>query len=470
MRFRLRPLSLAILLGTVAGTAGAADLMQAYDLARQSDPQLAAAESQMLSQREGVNISRASLLPQIDGEASLSDFEGDSSGISARPNPDGTVGFGPSSGSSDDRTRSYTLTLRQSIYNHGNYTGLRASRARADRAAADYEAANHALMVRVAEAYFNVLTAIETLASARAEERAVKRQLDQAEKRLEVGLSPITDVHEARARHDSARAAAISAETALDDAREALAEITGRALYGLKGLGPDFRPTAPTPEDAEAWVKLALGQNPALRSRLLALQAADHDIGTARAGHLPTLSASVRRFDTATWGETTSNTVTFPSTSARDNTTVGLTLTVPLFAGGATQARVRQAIHSRDAIADQYEQEQRAVIRQTRNAYRSLLAGLSEIDARQQALVSARSALEATEAGFEVGTRTIVDVLISQQQLYQAQREYARARHGFLVNGLRLKQAAGNIEIGDVQSVNRLLVADAEAALDTVTE
>lgn len=466
MSLRLRPLSLAVLLASVAGTAGATDLMQAYDLARQSDPQLAAAESQKMAQAEGVKISRANLLPQLDGEASISDFEGDNSGISARPNPDGTVGFGPSSGSNDDRTRSYTLTLRQSVYSHANYTGLRASRARADRADADYVAANHALMVRVAEAYFNVLTAIETLASARAEERAVKRQLDQAEKRLEVGLAPITDVHEARARHDSARAAAISAETTLDDSREALAEITGRAMFGLKGLGEDFKPTAPTPEDAEAWVKLALEQNPALRSRLLALQAAEHDVSTARAGHMPSLGASVRRFDTATWGQSTSNALEFPSTSARDNTTVGLTLTVPLFAGGATQARVRQAIHTRDATADQYEQEQRSVTRQTRNAYRSLLAGLSEIEARQQAMVSARSALEATEAGFEVGTRTIVDVLISQQQLYQAQREHARARHGFLVNGLRLKQAAGNIAVEDVQSVNRLLVADAEAALE----
>jgi outer membrane protein len=461
---RLRPLAFALLLGA-AGPATSADLMQAYELARASDPQLAAAEASSLATGEGVNQARAALLPQIGGSVSLTDSDGTSSRFGERPNPDGSVSFGPTSGFSDTRSRQYGLRLDQSLYDHGNYTRLRASRARAERARSDYATALQGLALRVSENYFNVLTAIDGMVFARAERRAVKRQLDQAEQRFEVGLTAITDVHEARARYDSARAAAIAAGNRLDDSRELLAEITGEYLQGLKGLGESFSPAMPEPADAGKWVAEALANSPSLASRELALLAANHDISGARAGHLPTLSGFVSRGDSATWGSSGSNDVSFPANSGSLGTTIGVTLSVPIFSGGATQSQVRQAIHNRDAAEDQYEQERRAVTRTTRNAFRALQAGISEIGAREQALVSARSALEATEAGFEVGTRTIVDVLLSQQQLFQAQRNYSESRHNFLVNTLRLKQAAGVVGVEDVKGVNALLVTDAEAAL-----
>ncbi|MCK7594202.1 TolC family outer membrane protein [Pseudomarimonas salicorniae] len=461
---RLRPLAFAVLL-CAAGSAASADLMQAYELARASDPQLAAAEASSLATGEGVNQTRAALLPQIGGSVSLTDSDGTSTRIGERPNPDGSVSFGPTSGFSDTRTRQYSIRLDQSIYDHGDYMRLRASRARANRAEADYQAASQALALRVSENYFDVLTAIDGLVFARAERRAVKRQLDQAEQRFEVGLTAITDVHEARARYDSSRAAAIAAENRLDDARELLAEITGQYLRSLKGLGDTFRPAMPEPVDAGEWVASALANSPTLLSRELALQAANHDISSARSGHLPTLSGFISRGDTTTWGDSGSNSVSFPANSGQLGTTVGVTLTVPIFSGGLTQSQVRQAIHNRDAVEDQYEQERRAVTRTARNAFRALQAGMSEIGAREQALVSARSALEATEAGFEVGTRTIVDVLLSQQQLFQAQRDYSQSRHNFLVNTLRLKQAAGVVGVDDIKSVNALLVTDAEAPL-----
>lgn len=461
--FRLRPLVCALLLG--CGSASAADLMQAYELARQSDPQLAAAEASRYAQGEGIAITRAALLPQISAEASLGDREGDSTSVGTRPNPDGTVSFGVSSGESDTRSRNYSANLSQSLYNRSNYTRLRATRARAARAEADYEAANHSLMLRVSENYFRVLTAIDSLVFARAERRAVKRQLDQAEQRFEVGLTAITDVHEARARYDGARASAIAADNALNDARELLAEITGDYLQGFKGLDETFEPQMPEPANAGQWVEWALAQNPLLLSRELALTAAGHDVDTARAAHLPTLSASVGWSDGATWGNSGSNGVVFPADSTSGGNSFGISLRVPIFEGFGTQAQVRQSVFNRDVVADQFEQERRAVNRQTRNAYRALEAGISEIGARLQALVSARSALEATEAGFEVGTRTIVDVLLSQQQLFQAQRNYSDSRHTFLVNGLRLRQAAGTIAVKDIQDVNRVLVSDAERAL-----
>lgn len=462
MRPTLRPLALVTALA-FASAANGADLLEAYDLARNSDPQLAAAEAQKLAQGEGVVQSRASLLPQISGSASLGRSYGDSEGsqvFGGNPLP-------PSSSESRGRSRGYGVDLTQTLYSRANYTGLRASRARAERAAADYDAALNGLMVRVADAYFNVLTAVETLAVARTEEQAVKRQLDQAEQRFEVGLTAITDVHEARARYDAARANAIAAETSLFDAREALAEVTGRHLTGLRGLSENFSPELPSPQDPESWVQLALDSNPLLRGRDLSLLAAQHDVETARAGHLPTLGFRAGWGEDAGWGTSTNRIadVTSAYNNTSDGYSVGISLNVPIFAGGATQSRVRQALHTRDATAEQLEQERRAVTRQTRNAYRALLAGMSEIEARQQAVVSASSALEATEAGFEVGTRTIVDVLLAQQQLANAQREYARARHGFVVNSLRLRQAAGNIAYADIENVNRLLTRDAEAAL-----
>ncbi|HEX5757519.1 MAG TPA: TolC family outer membrane protein [Arenimonas sp.] len=467
---RLRPLAFAFLLAGLAGNASAADLMQAYELARDSDPQLAAAEAQMLGQGEGVVQSRSALLPQLTGSASLSRSDGDSSSISINVDENDAISFGPSSGGSDTTTRSYSLDLRQSLYDHGNYARLDAAKARAKQAEADYRAAADGLVVRVADAYFAVLTAIESLASSRAEERAVKRQLDQAEKRLEVGLAPITDVHEARARFDAARANAIAAANALDDAREALAEITGKPLENLRGLSPDFKPEHTDTRGAAYWVDQALGGNPSLLARELALTAAEEDVSSARAGHLPTLSATASLNDRATWGTSTSNANTIPATSASDGHTVGVTLSVPLFSGFATQSRVRQALHTRDAASEQLEQQRRAVTRQTRNAYRALVAGAAEVEARRLSVVSAQAAYEASEAGLEVGTRTIVDVLITQQSLFQAQREYARARHAFLVNELRLKQAAGNIGVNDLEAVNRSLVHDAEAALADLGE
>ena len=461
----LRPLCFALALAA-SGSVGAADLMQAYELARQSDPQLAAAESQRLATAEGVNQSRAALLPQVSASARFNDSSGESTSFGAQPDVDGNLVFGRNTTNSDSRSRSWGIDLQQSLYDHRNYTRLRASRARAEAATADYDAAVDALALRVAQAYFNTLTAIDSLVFARADERAVKRQLDQAEQRFEVGLTAITDVHEARARFDGSRAGAIAAENALDDAREVLAELTGQYLGNLRGLDDSFSPSAPEPASLDAWVQTALGENPLLRSRLLALEASQQDVATARSGHLPTLGMGVSVGRDYGWGERRlASGVVVPGNSEGRDTSIGVTLNVPLFAGGATQSQVRQAIFGRDGAEDRLEQERRAVTRQTRSAYRAVIAGIAETEARRQALVSARSALEATEAGFEVGTRTIVDVLLAQQVLTSAQRDYSNARHGFLVNTLQLKQSAGVIDVRDIAAVNRLLVRDAEAAL-----
>ena len=465
---RLRPLALALLAAGLALPASAADLMQAYELARKGDPQLAAAEARAAAAQAAVSQTRAALLPQISGQASLTDSEGDSTSIGTQPDPvnPGEVIFGEAAGSSDTRNRSIGINLRQTIYDRADYTRLSASKAQAAQAEAQRLAAEQGLGVRVARAYFDVLTAIESLASARAQESAAKRQLDQAETRLEVGLAPITDVHEARASFDGARANAITSATRLDDAREALTEITGEPLASLRGLGADYQPKLDDTDGLQSWVDRALGGNPSLQAATMALDAAEANVSTARAGHLPTLDLTGGYNDSATWGSRSNGAFSFPATGASDGTNVGITLTVPIFSGGAIQAGVRQALANRDAVSEQLEQERRSVTRQTRNAYRSLASGAAEVEARRLAVVSAKAALEAGEAGLEVGTRTVVDVLLAQQTLFAAQTQFAQARHNFLVNELSLKQAAGSLSPADIETVNRLLNADAEALLD----
>ncbi|MBK8067814.1 MAG: TolC family outer membrane protein [Rhodanobacteraceae bacterium] len=371
--------------------------------------------------------------------------------------PDGTLTFGRAINSGESTSRSYRLDLTQSIYNHSNYTRLRGARAGQSRFAASYDAALDNLIVRVATAYFGALTATTNLEAVQAEETAVKRQLEQAEQRFEVGLSAITDVHEARARYDGARAAAIQAQNQLDDAYEGLAELTGKPVGEVRPLAEDIKLNRPAPDDSEEWVQTAEAESPALAIRRFELEQAEQSVETAKAGHLPTLGASYGWTNNASWGSSTLNGETQPGDSDFRDHGFGISLNVPIFEGLATQSSVRQQTFNRDAAQDQYEQEQRAVVRATRNAFRAVAAGISEVEARKQALVSAQSALDATQAGFEVGTRTIVDVLFSQQVLFQAQRDYARARHDYLLNSLRLKQAAGTITVADLQAVNALL-------------
>lgn len=450
-------LSLAVLAAIATAPVSAADLAEIYEMARASDPQLAAAEANMMAAGEGIVQARSALLPNLAGRATLGDSSSSSAQVTSIPQPDGTVRFGRADGSGDSSTRQYSLTLSQSVYDHSDYTRLRGARAGAARAAASYDAAVDGLVIRVAEAYFAVLTATTNLDAAQAEEKAVKRQLEQAEQRFEVGLSAITDVHEAQARFDGARAAAILSQNQLDDAYEALTELTGRPIESVDPLVENIKLERPDPDRMEDWVSTAENESPALAIRKFELEQAQQAIETAKAAHYPTLSADYSWTDSTSWGSRSSNDLDFPADSEFRDRGFGLTLNVPIFEGLATQSRVRQETFNRDAAADSLEQEKRAIVRQTRSAYRSVIAGISEVEARRQAQVSAQSALDATQAGFEVGTRTIVDVLVSQQLLFQAQRDYARARHDYLVNTLRLKRAAGTVAAADLQRVNALL-------------
>jgi outer membrane protein len=434
----MRRLPLAFALAAALSPLGAAhaeDLLQTYEQARQSDPQYAAAEANRAVAAENPVQARAALLPQVDGSVGVTRND-----------------LGPGS---SVQTGSWGVRLNQSLFDYGNYSALRGAKA-LDRAGGfTLQAAGHDLITRTSAAYFNVLVALETLSAAEASEAALKKQFDLASKRLEVGLAPITDVHEARAQYDAARANTILSRNAAQDAYQALVQITGDQVANLKGLPEDFKPSLPPERDADSWVSTATEQNPSLKAQQADLEAAEANVATARSGHLPTLGM------TATYGKAIPGVFDPDFVGSNEATSsVGISPSVPIFSALPTQPNVRKPLAQRDAATDAVEETKRAVERNTRNAYQTLVAGVSEVEARRLAVVSAQSAYDASQVGLEVGTRTVVDVLINQQNLFNAQREYALAKYNFLQNRLLLEQAAGTLDVDDVQDVNRLLSVD----------
>lgn len=463
MRKRIQINLLASALAVIVpALAQAEDLMQIYTEARQSDPTLAISEANRGATNENVPQARSVLLPQIN--ASLAYNHDDFTNNNIGPTQDISGGFVllSTSGNTQNRNRPAQATLTQSIFNWTNWERLAAAREQAASADSNYDAAAQDLFVRTATAYFAVLTSQDQLTFAQSNEKALARQLDQAEQRFQVGLSAITDVHEARANHDSAVAQVIQAQNNLDTARESLSQITGKSFGELKKLREALPLNRPEPAELQSWVDTALKQNPSLTSAQHLLEAAEKSISAARGGHFPTLNASVARTDTPAWGNSSQVFAgqpygPFHNNSITGDTIIGVTLNVPIFSGGLVSSQVRQAAFQRDAAQDQVELERRLIVANTRNAYRAVIAGISEVEATKQAVISGQSSLDATQAGFEVGTRTIVDVLLSQQTLFQAQSAYSQARHQFVLSGLQLKQSAGTIGANDLEAVNALL-------------
>lgn len=454
---QLSLLAAALLFGA-AHAAHAEDLMNAYRAARNSDPVLRQADDARRVVAENVPQARAVLLPQINANGTFSDEHGSS--YSNQPVNSGN-GLQVFATRSHDSTRSFNkqATLDQTLFDFGKFSQLRASHAQAASGEAQYDAAEQDLILRTSTAYFNVLTAEDELRFAQANEQALSKQEDQAQQRFNVGLSAITDVDAAKAQHDAAAASVIQAQNVVFDDREALRQITGQPVGALNKLTDDLPLPKPQPDDINAWVDLAQRTNPTLAAQRDQLDAAQREISVARAGHLPTLNAQVSYGDSPSWGDQSGRglpgSVHFDS--GRHDTIVGLVLQVPIFSGGYTQSRVRQSVAQRDQESDLLEQDRRSVVRNTRSAFNAIEAGISEVEAQRQAVLSAQKALEATQAGFQVGTRTIVDVLISQQNLFQAQSAYSQARHAFVINQLTLKSAAGTLDVKDVQAVNQLL-------------
>jgi outer membrane protein len=461
---RIRYLSLAMLLASGASAAHADDLIQIYQEARASDPTLSGAEATKLATDENVDQARSALLPQIGVSLDFTRAHGGDGSTTSVQDPlypnDPTKRIPVTGITTTTYTRSTNATLSQSILDISKWTALKASRYTANAGAATYDAAQQDLLIRSATAYFNVLSAMDELKFSQANEKALGRQLEQAQQKFDVGLAAITDVNAAKAQHDQAVATVIADQNALDQTREAVRQLTDKEPGDFKKLRDQLPLDHPVPDDPKAWVDVALKNNPTLSSAAFQVDAAGENINSARAGHLPTITGQVGYGRAPSWGDSNLGGVGTFSNYAGDpkwGSTVSLTLNVPIFTGGYTQSRVRQAIYNRDYAQDQYEFNRRQVVAATRNDFRSVIAGASEVEANKASVISAKSSVEATQAGYEVGTRTIVDVLIAQQTLLQAQSAYSAARHTFVLNGLLLKQAAGVVEVKDLEAINALL-------------
>jgi len=432
----------------ISTSAMAVDLVGVHDLALKSDPRLQAAEFRREAVGENRKIARANLLPQI-GASGAWNWGSNKLKTPNRDFPD-----------SDVQNRNYGLDLRQALYRQANYEALDIARGQITQADAIYAVAYQDFLLRVSESYFLVLTLTDGVTFAEAEEKAFQRQFEQAEQRFEVGLTAVTDVHEARASYDNSRARAIVARNDLADSKEALRELTGQYFEEYDALQEVLPLVEPDPLNADDWVNMALQTNPAVLSSRAAVDVADANMRLERSGYYPTLDlfASYDKFKDSEYQffDPISEEI-FNTSLTSDGTRIGIVLDIPIFQGGRVNARTRQAHRLLDATGQDLDDVQRGVVRQTQNSYRAILAGIQEVQAFEQASISAESALEATQAGFEVGTRTIVDVLIAEQRKYRALRDNSVARHLYIIRHLRLKAIAGLLNAEDLRIVNQLL-------------
>ncbi len=458
MRFNTRQKLLVAATILISTPVLAVDLVGIHDLAAKNDPQLQAAGYRKDATGENTRQAWSNLLPTIGGSANRN--WGDNTTRVGEVVINGEIVQEKSKQNSDIDTEYYGFDLRQSLYGQSNYENLDIARGQVSQAAAIYNIAYQDFLVRIAGGYFSVLTAQDGVIFAEAEEKALQRQFEQAEQRFEVGLTAVTDVHEARASYDNARARAIVSRNFLADTKEALYELTGQYFDDYDPLQEVLPLVKPMPENAEEWVDIAMQYNPVVVSAHMEVEIADANIRLQRSGHYPTLDlvGSLDRFknNKRSFADLTGQ--NFATTEVRsDDNRISLVLNVPIYQGGLITSRTRQARYLLNAVNEDLDQRQRAVVRATKNAYRAVIAGIEQVGAFNQAMISAESALEATQAGFEVGTRTIVDVLIAQQRYFQAQRDNSLARHTYVVDHLRLKAAAGVLATEDLQKVNSIL-------------
>lgn len=446
-------LIVAVVLALPVGQAE--DLLGIYQQALLSDPGIKEAAANRAATLESVPAARGFLLPQINVDATYSDDM--SKGVR-----DTTIGgqIVPSAFDNESDGWRWGIQLRQTLFRWDQWVSLKRASKQVARAEADYMAANQDLMVRVSVAYFDVLAAQDTLESEQAAKEAIGRQLEQAKKRFEVGLIAITDVQEAQAAYDQAVATEISAKRSLATRRESLREIIGTYPAALAGPKQEIPLVSPDPEDENAWVETALNQNFLVLSSELGAEIAKDDYRVAKTGHYPTVDLVASHTETNITGTgtatnpSTGNETTSPIGTDSNQDSIQIQFQLPIFSGGTVSAKRREAMYRHRAAQEAFEKTARQTEREARDAYLGVTSEISRVKALKQALKSAETALRATEAGFEVGTRTTVDVLDQRRKLFIADVNYARSRYDYIINVLLLKQAAGTLSATDLAEVN----------------
>ena len=447
----LRRTAFALALSATA-QAQAGALLDLYGQAETNDKLLEAAAFQRDAAKEARPQAWAALLPQVNGQASYT--------VAEQNTTFSTLRFGSPvdqavTQKNESEERALSVSLSQALFDWAAFSRLKQSDSQVALAATGYEVARQDLILRTAQSYFNVLTAAETLRAAQAQNAAIGRQLEQSKQRFEVGLSAITDVQDAQARSDLAIAQELQAETALAAARRALAQITGAADNKVVAVREDLPLAGPDPLELGTWIEAARQSNLGVLAARLTETVAAAEVRIARARHLPTLGLQAGYADND--GDLTTDGVKTPTKS--DGSQIQAVLNIPIFSGGATQSGVRAALATRNQRTAEADNAVRTAERNTGDAYQNVLSGISQVKAFKAAVTSSKTALEASEVGLQVGTRTSIDVLNAQQQLYTAESNYAQARYGYLLAVLQLKAAAGRLKVQDLAEIDRLLVA-----------
>ncbi|MBT8141986.1 MAG: TolC family outer membrane protein [Gammaproteobacteria bacterium] len=445
-------LSIALIALTVLGLQNPVlakdDLASIYQQALQSDPLLREADANRLATNESRAQAFSNLLPQVTAGAGYN--QSDSRGTSVSE-------FFPQGNPNDDSSTSssWQLQLQQSLFDWDRWINLKRADKTILKSELDFDIARQDLIIRVAQSYFAVLAAQDVLSFEQASKEAIARQLDQTNTRFEVGLVAITDVQEAQAAYDQAIASEIDAKRRLALAKENLREIIGRKAEELAKPKSTFVMGPPSPESENFWVDTSMEKNLNLLSSRMSAKIARDDIDSSKTGHYPTLNMSLSRSGSDSDRDDFINNIS--SNGARNSTSVGVQLNVPIYSGGRTSSLVRQSVYQHRAAIERVERITRETERATRDAYLNVLSDVSRVRALAQAVKSSQTALQATETGFEVGTRTTVDVLNSRRSLLDAERNYAQSRYDYLLNMLRLNRASGLLDQSHLNEINSLL-------------
>ena len=449
-----------LLTASCAAPLQAETLAEIYQLALDNDAQLRAAHAAFNAGKQSIPRARSGILPTLTGSIELTDGDGDSSSFRTLNFPGQTFDAG-AAGSNDDETEFYALTLSQPLFDMPAWFTFKQGYDLDQQASANLAAEQQALIIRVAVAYTEVLRTSENLITAKAEQRAIGRQLEQTKERFDVGLLPITDVHEAQAAYDAARVNTLEAEGELDIAFEALEVMTGQPHSELAGLAPEF-PVKPTePANREAWVTFAQDNNFTLAAARLNMQAAEKNAQAKRAEHLPRVSAKLSYSNYHQEGSfKPKNQSSQPFSSDNEPLVFSVRMDAPLYSGGLISAERKIAQQEFIQAQENLLHTQRSTTQQARSQHLKVHTNGARVEARSLGIISARSALEATQAGYDVGTRNIVDLLISQRLLYRAQRDYANARYDYILSMLNLKEVAGLLSPDDINKLNTWMKPD----------
>ncbi|HVY21905.1 MAG TPA: TolC family outer membrane protein [Steroidobacteraceae bacterium] len=448
---KLSGLIAASLLTGIASQVHATTLLEIYDRAAQNDPQIRAADANRLATREAHPQAWAQLLPNISANANWS-----SVACSANSAACAAVGFPTGPQPTDAYTKrggSFSLDAEERINLPLMLRNLKHTDYVLAQADITYHAAEQDLAVRVANAYFNVLSAQDVLTSSQASLAAFNKQLEQQEKRFEVGLSANTDVQEARAARDAASATVISSKQALASAQEQLRVIAGTFVDKLAAPVDDMPLIMPEPQNEEDWVKKALDGNLNLAAARVSLDMATYDLGTTKTYRYPSLTLGASYNNNKTFNDfDTSNGI-----HSWNGTIVSVGISVPLFSGGMISSQIRQSTYLQRAARENVELATRQTDSGARNAFLGMESAIALVKANKQAYESAKLALQATEAGFDVGTRTTIDVLNSRKALLTAEVQYEQSRYQYITQLITLKQTSGELSRADLELINSWL-------------